>query len=381
VSFAGTVSFYPRAQMLAMLLYGVMGAKTSTTTGTAVNEIQSLTLTGAPTALAVTLNYNGTPVTLASTTPTLTTAAAIQTALESLVGVGNVTVTGTNIGAGALTVTFGGSLAATDIAALTTTGTTFTGGTAPALTAATTTPGTPLIGTHAITPGNTNPWFTVEERWGTSLETFIYTDAKINGFKLDVSAEGYLMGEADVIALSAVSGATATTTPQTDLTPLFVGSSIDVKFNGTSLKAKKFTLDYQNNIETNDFRLGSVYMFDAVEKRRSLTMTVDIRPEDSNLWKTAMWGSSAATTAAPGAAATGAIQITCTSFETIGNVVSGGTPYGFTLTIPSAVLKPFKITPSGDDVIGATLEIQATRPNVALPLITATVTNNLATVS
>jgi hypothetical protein len=114
-------------------------AITSLTTGTEVNEVQTVTITGTPTGGSFRLTYAG------SQTATIlynAIAATVQTALEGLPNLapGDVTVTGGPGPGTPYVVTFGGTLAAEDVAVMTATHT-FTGGTAPAIAVTTTTPG------------------------------------------------------------------------------------------------------------------------------------------------------------------------------------------------------------------------------------------------
>lgn len=102
------------------------------------NEIQTLTMGGVPTGGTFTLTYAG------QTTGTIAynaAAGSVQSKLAALsnIGVGQVNVTGP--AGGPWKVTFTGSLAGTDIAALTATNSGLTGGTSPAVTIATTTAG------------------------------------------------------------------------------------------------------------------------------------------------------------------------------------------------------------------------------------------------
>jgi hypothetical protein len=237
--------------------------------------------------------------------------------------------------------------------------------------------GPPLVGTHVITPANTLPWLTVEERIGQTFESFRYTDTKVNSLKLEADANGYLMGTANLMALRGESGFTAQSTPEYDDTPLVVGSSVTFSFGGVDLRAKSMSWEITNAIESDDFRIGSVFLGDAVEKRRELKCTASYRPDDAVLWKRAMFGSSSVTTPQPGAAYRGAVDITIATYETIG---AGITPYSTTISIPQAVVEPFKISPNGDDVIGTDISITAIRPALATALTTVTVVNDLATV-
>jgi hypothetical protein len=240
--------------------------------------------------------------------------------------------------------------------------------------------GPPLIGTHVITPADTLPWFTAQERLGVDLETFQYTDVRVNSLRMEADANGYLTGSASLIGLTGVADATLTTNVPQDLSPLTVGSSVTFSFGGNDLRAKSFSFEIMNNMETDDFHLGSLFIGDAVPKRREVKMGATIRPEDSALWKAAMHGATNASTPQGGPAFRGAAQITISSYETIGNAI-GGTPFSVTINVPVAVIAPFKNNPQGDDVIQNDIEITAIRPANATPLLTATVVNDLATIS
>lgn len=106
---------------------------------TATNEVQRATITGTPTGGTFTLTYGG------QTTAAIAynaAAAAVQTALTALstVGAGNVVVSGGPGPGTPYTFTFQGTLAGTDVAQMTATGS-FTGGTTPAIAITTITPG------------------------------------------------------------------------------------------------------------------------------------------------------------------------------------------------------------------------------------------------
>lgn len=113
-------------------------APTSLTSFT--NEVQTVTITGTPTGGTFTLTYAGQ---ITAGIAYNANAAAVQSALEALsnIGVGDVTVTGGPGPGTPFTVTFTGTLAATDVAQMTASGAALTGGTAPAVNVTTTTPG------------------------------------------------------------------------------------------------------------------------------------------------------------------------------------------------------------------------------------------------
>lgn len=214
------------------------------------------------------------------------------------------------------------------------------------------------------------PWLSIEEAVGNGYEVFRYTDAKVNSLHLEVDASGYLMGSTEIVALTQTSGNTRTAVPAWDTSPLYVGSTVQVLYNAVALPAKSFSMDITNNMEDDDFRLGSVFLGDLTEKRRDMTMSVEIRPNDAALWKRATYGSPAATSAQAGAVSKAAAQVVITSYELIpgANVET----YKLTIDIPSAAIVPFSLDPSGDDVMQHTMEIRALRPNPATALATFT---------
>jgi len=232
--------------------------------------------------------------------------------------------------------------------------------------------------THTLTPADTIPWISVEEKIANGFETFKYTDAKVNTFHMEADANGYLMATAGMIALKQeVTTATAIGTQRRDSSPLIVGSNVCVRWNGVDLPAKSFSLDINNNLEDDDYRLCSLTLGDAVEKRREITMGVTIRPNDATLWKTAMWGGP--TAVAPlGQSYKDDVVISITSYEDVPGATAG-IKYASTITIPYAIIAPFSIDPSGDDVLEHDIEIRAVKPVTATPIITATVLNSYTT--
>lgn len=240
--------------------------------------------------------------------------------------------------------------------------------------------GDSLVGTHVITPidGANLPWISVEENIADGYEHFRYTDARVGSFHLEAESNGYLMGNCQLVALSqiAVPGASATANPSVDTGPMIVGSNITVSFGGVQLPGKSFSIDVNNNQETDDFRLGSLFLGDTTPKRREVTAQVAMRPDDSAMWRQAMYGTPNATSAG-GQVTKDDFEIVCETYEFIGNTA---TVYSLTITAPQVILKPFEVTPSGDDVLQHDVEIQFLRPSVAQPLLTATIVNHLSSV-
>lgn len=239
------------------------------------------------------------------------------------------------------------------------------------------------VSTHTFTPVDTSalPWLSAEQNIAGNFETLRYTDCKVNTFHLEADATGYLMATNGLIARKILSGSAPITSEDfaalADASPLIVGTNITVTYNGVTLPAKSFSFDMNNNLEDDDFRLGSFFLGEVSEKRRDVTIGVSIRPADSGLWRQALYGAPAATS--PGGITTKQqVVITLSSYEDI----PAGTPatkYSLSLTVPKAIITPFAVDPSGDDILEHDLEIRAVRPDTAVPIVTAVLKTDVPT--
>ena len=167
---------------------GAAGTNTVKFTDSITDEVQTVTLTGAPTGGTFTLTYAG------QTTAGIAynaSAAAVTSALEALsnIGVGEVVVTGS--AGGPWTVAFALTLADTNVAAMTASGASLTGGTAPDVAIATTTAGgstTDLTGAIPTVAGSqlvavgtpTNPLFKTSE--GKALSVTLSASNSVAGY-------------------------------------------------------------------------------------------------------------------------------------------------------------------------------------------------------
>lgn len=382
VTFGGELAFYPRPQMLAMLAYAALGAKASSSVA-GTNEVQTIATTGVPTGGTFKLQFRGQQTTAL---PFGCTLAAMDTALEALplIGVGGVVCTGGPLPTPIVATFSVAPYAGTNVPNLSVPPSSMllTGGTTPNVTVTATTPGVNPVGTHIITCADILPWLTVEERIGPSaagFESYQYKDGKVDTLHLEADANGFVMGTAGLFALSQISGFAAQANPNWDITPMMVGGEVLVSFGGVTLPANSFAFDINNNIEKDNFVLGSVFASDATEKRREIKATCSYRPSDSVLWKAAMYGSSVLTAPVAGPAYQGAASVKFTTYETIGDVVAG-TPFSVLLEFPNVVITPYKLSPSGDDVLSSDLEFTIVRPDAAVSPVVITVVNDLATV-
>jgi len=131
--------------------------------GAARNHVNTITIDGAaqPTGAKTTITWYGDRVyqgITANLVTTIPTAAEMQTALEAIHGVGNVTVARTGTGPWAYAVTYTGILANRLIGGLYTVSSTYTAGTTPTTTIAYTTPGRAGAGAQldVYASGNSN---------------------------------------------------------------------------------------------------------------------------------------------------------------------------------------------------------------------------------
>lgn len=231
------------------------------------------------------------------------------------------------------------------------------------------------VNTHTITPSDsaTLPFIAIEEKVGSGLENFRYTDAVVNTLHLEADANGYLQGTAGLIAALQTAGNTPTAAPAWDNSPLIVGTNITLTLGGVTLPAKSFAFDLNNNFEDDDFRLGSFFLGDLTAKGREVSGSFAIRPEDSALWRRAAYGLAAAT-AVGGLPTKSELVITATTYEDI----SGSTPLtksSISITVPNIILEPYALEPSGDDVIENDISWRGVRPLAATPIATVVVKN------
>jgi hypothetical protein len=234
------------------------------------------------------------------------------------------------------------------------------------------------VTTHTFTPSDAAqlPFLSIQERIGNGLETFNYTDAVVNALHLEADAGGYLQGTVGMIAKMQTAGATPVAAPSWDATPLIVGTNVSLTYNGVALPAKSFSMDFANNFDDDDYRLGSFFISDLTPKRRDVTAGFTIRETSSALWRQAVNGAASATVAG-GQTVNAPLVINCTSYETI----SGSTPptaYSLQITFPNFLLSPYTFAVSGSDIIDDDLEGRAIRPAANVPICTVVVKTGLA---
>ena len=231
------------------------------------------------------------------------------------------------------------------------------------------------VNSHTITPSDGQlPFLSVFEQISSGLERSNYTDVVVNTLHLEAEANGYLMATAGLIGAKQVAGATALDASALyDNSPLSVGTQVAITYAGITLPAKSFSFDLTNNYEDDDYRLGSFYLGDLTAKRREITASVTLRHDDNARMRQALFGTSSATEAG-GIATKQPLTITISAADTIVGSTPL-TPYSLALTIPKVIFNPFAFEPSGDDILESDVSLQAVRPDLTIPVMTAVFKN------
>lgn len=229
---------------------------------------------------------------------------------------------------------------------------------------------------HTITPADTLQAFTIQEALGNTFDVMQYSDAFVNSLRFECNADGYMMGKANIQAITGVAGATATTSPAFDATPLILGSKITLAYNSVTIPAQSFNFEFNNNIEASHYTLGSLFVDAMTPKRRDLTGSFTLRPQSSALFRQAVMGTSGTQTSPTGLAVAQGLTITCTTYE----IITGATTqvYTLALTLPEVYLAPHKVTANQDNIIEESIDFRAVKI-AAANSVSAVVTNGVST--
>lgn len=376
VSYAGDYEFYVRLQGIMTLLKAGLGTHVSGPGG--VNEVETITATGTWSGGTYTITYDGQTT---APIPYNANAGAIQSALTALPNVGpyDVLVTGGPLHEEPVVVSFTGALSGALIGAPLTVDTALVTGTSPNANVTRTVQGQTSTGAYSnlFVPSDAPqlPFLGIEENVGGGFDVFRYTDAVVNTLHFESDANGFFMGTAGMIArLQEAMPSPVDVSDKFDNLDTIVGTNISVSFGAQNLAGKSVSVDFTNNFETDDFRLGSFFIGDLTPKRRELTVGLTIREQDHDMWRQATYGNSAATM--PG----GVVQkenvtITASTYS----VIPGASPalaYSMSIIIPYCVLRPYALNVSGDDIIDSDIEFQALRPYPSIPLFMVRVVNH-----
>ncbi len=226
---------------------------------------------------------------------------------------------------------------------------------------------------HIITSADTIPWFSAQKKVANTYEVWDYTDMKLNSLTLSCEAGAQLVGSLDVRGITE-SGSATPATAAYESGEVLMWHSAEIKLEGSTICPKSVSMEFNNNLEDDDYRICPTFgrgLGDLGEKKMDLSVTVEIRPSDSSLYKKAVYGSATSDTPTK-SIYSGAFWA---KFESVAEI-TGGHKYFIQLDITKAFFKPFKISPSGDDTIQHGLDMIPAKSG-SNPLYTATVQNSV----
>lgn len=219
------------------------------------------------------------------------------------------------------------------------------------------------------------PYFTFYEEISNNLERMRYDDAVINTLHIEADAAGHLTGTAGVLARLMTPGVPKITNPAlVDNTPTTTGTAVTLSYDGVTVPAKSFAFDIANNVEDDDFRLGSFFMGDMTAKQREVTGSMTLRHDSAARMRQALFGKASATQIG-GEATRENLTITIASPYDIPG--APGVKWGIEIEAPYTVLNPFAFEPSGDDVLENDVEMTIIQEDPAQSIVSVKITNDI----
>lgn len=230
-----------------------------------------------------------------------------------------------------------------------------------------------LVYSHVITPANELPWLSAQKKLSDTYDVYDYTDLKMNSLTLSCDAGKQLVGKFDIVGITESGNATPATTAY-ETGEVLMWHSAEIKIDNTTVCPKSVSIEINNNLEDDDFRICPTFgrgLGDLAEKRREVNISVTLRPEDNDFYQKANYGQSGANAPTKNIYK-GSFWM---KFESV-NAITGEYLYSVILSIPHMFMKPFKVSPSGDDSLEHGLDMVAIKPSTDA-LYTATVQNSV----
>jgi hypothetical protein len=211
---------------------------------------------------------------------------------------------------------------------------------------------------HNFTPNVSGslPYISIKKAISDDVEVVHYTDCKVEGFSIEINESEFCTSKFDIVGISDVFGSGAV--PTFESSPLLVATKATVNIGGVAVSAKKVSIDWKNNLDSGDFRVGSRTLGDISEKRRELDIKMDIVLDTtSNLYKKAFWGSAGASVAG--------FTVNAESVDIVLEsptlIATSALPFKILLQIKNAVFMAAPTPASGDDLVVIPLELKATK--------------------
>lgn len=242
---------------------------------------------------------------------------------------------------------------------------------------------------HTFTPflagsGNNLPWYTVyKDVAGLYAEQYLNT--RLRSLKIDVPKSSIMMASSSFISAtpskitSASLGAkTFDTAPQfqtciasVSLTPEGSGSNI----SANSIKAERFSLNYDNNLTSDETSVGNYYLDDITLLQRTVTADMDFIIRDSALIDAVYTNATAAPAAWSPLIYRGSLSLTMTSTS---NIPGTTTPYSCVFNFPGLDFLMMPVALQGAELIRASLSTQVTLGPSGSDRFSAVLTNGVA---
>lgn len=230
-----------------------------------------------------------------------------------------------------------------------------------------------VVYSHVITPANELPWLSAQKKVSETYDVFDYTDMKMNSLTLSCDAGKQLVGKFDVLGITE-SGSATPGSPAYETGEVLMWHSAEIKIDNATVCPKSVSLEINNNIEDDDYRICPSFgrsLGDLAEKRREVNISVTLRPEDNDFYEKANYGENDAE-APTKSIYKGSFWMKFLSV----NAISGEYLYSLEINVPYMFMKPFKISPSGDDSLENGLDMTAIKPG-STALYTVTVQNSV----
>lgn len=209
---------------------------------------------------------------------------------------------------------------------------------------------------HNFIASGVLPWVSIKKTVSDDIQIFNYTDCKVEGFQIDINASEPSTAKFDIVGISDEVGSAGN--ENFESAPMLIATQATVNIGGVAVSAKKATLTYKNNLESEDFRIGSRFLGDITEKRREIDLSMDIVLDTtSKLYEKAFYGGASKTEASFDVHAE-RVDIILESASLIG---SSALPYKLLLSIKNAVFMAAPTPAKGDDLVVVTLELKATK--------------------
>lgn len=207
---------------------------------------------------------------------------------------------------------------------------------------------------HNFEASGVLPWISVKKSISDDIQVFDYTDCKVEGFQIDINASEPATAKFVIVGISDEVGTAGTANFES--APMLIATQATINIGGVAVSAKKATLSYKNNLDANDFRVGSRFLGDIVEKRREIDLSMDIVLDTtSKLYEKSFYGGATKTEASFDVHAE-RVDIWIESASLIG---TSALPYKMLFSIKNAVFMAAPTPAKGDDLVVIPLELKA----------------------